>query len=257
MINEPLFTIVTVVHNDAPNIEKTILNVLGQRNTTLEYIIIDGGSWDGTRQTIEKYKDRLAAYLSEPDHGIYHAMNKGVLLARGEWIIFMNSGDTFVTETILSEISKQLPTEPAVFYGDYIADYGEKGQRIIRAGIKRALYKMVLSHQSVVSHSSLVIDHPFDETLKISSDLDFYFKCENAGAPFVYFPKVISVRKAEGISDLNRMDSIKESYAVSKKHQPSIWVDVFFARIKATTLIKSFFKSMMPDYFQALFRNNI
>ena len=91
----PLVTVVTVTLNAGPALQATMDSVLGQTYPRIESIVIDGGSADGSVALLEARSDRLAAWVSEPDRGIYDAMNKGITLARGEWIIFMNAGDRF------------------------------------------------------------------------------------------------------------------------------------------------------------------
>lgn len=91
----PIISVITVTYNCCDTIEQTILNVLKQTYLYLEYIVIDGGSTDGTVDVIKKYAHKLAYWVSEPDKGIYDAMNKGTLAATGEWLLFRNSGDFF------------------------------------------------------------------------------------------------------------------------------------------------------------------
>jgi glycosyltransferase involved in cell wall biosynthesis len=95
-MNRPLLSIITVVYNCVNTIEDTILSIVNKDFGTYEYIIIDGGSTDGTLETIIKYQDQITHWLSEPDNGIYDAMNKGIKRAKGEYICFMNSGDILV-----------------------------------------------------------------------------------------------------------------------------------------------------------------
>ncbi|MBV4191775.1 glycosyltransferase, partial [Bacteroides fragilis] len=103
MADKPLITVITVCYNAISDIEKTILSVIHQLYSNIEYVIIDGGSVDGTIEIIEKYHDKISYWISESDKGIYDAMNKGVDKATGEWVCFMNAGDTFYSpDTILS-----------------------------------------------------------------------------------------------------------------------------------------------------------
>ena len=103
-MNSPLISVVTVSYNAVDTIERTILSVLNQTYSDIEYIIIDGGSTDGTVDLIKKYADKITYWVSEPDQGIYDAMNKGIDVATGEWINFMNSGDSFYRQDVLSSL---------------------------------------------------------------------------------------------------------------------------------------------------------
>lgn len=104
--NNPKISVITVSYNCMDTIEETILSVINQTYSNIEYIIIDGGSKDGTVDIIKKYQDRIAYWVSEPDGGIYEAMNKGIDKATGDWINFMNAGDTFTDKYVLDKVFK-------------------------------------------------------------------------------------------------------------------------------------------------------
>lgn len=109
-------TVVTVCYNAATVIEETILSVLSQDYQSMEYIVIDGGSTDGTVDIIKKYSDRIAYWVSEPDGGIYYAMNKAVEHATGDYVNFMNAGDTFFDSNVLKDIFyRKLYTEDVIY----------------------------------------------------------------------------------------------------------------------------------------------
>lgn len=122
MLEKPLISIVTVSYNAVATIEQTILSVINQTYSNIEYIIIDGGSTDGTLDVIKKYADKIAYWVSEPDKGIYDAMNKGIKVATGEWINFMNCGDYFVANNTLESVfgSGKIYKKAEILYGDSI-----------------------------------------------------------------------------------------------------------------------------------------
>ena len=101
---QPKISVVTVCYNAVNDIEKTILSVINQTYPNIEYLIIDGGSTDGTMDIVNKYKDKIDVIVSEPDKGIYDAMNKGIDRATGDWINFMNAGDCFFEKETVNSV---------------------------------------------------------------------------------------------------------------------------------------------------------
>ena len=106
IMNNPKITVVTVCFNAVKDIEKTILSVINQTYENIEYLVIDGGSTDGTVDIIKKYEDCITKWIGEPDKGIYDAMNKGIKMATGDRINFMNAGDEFFKSTTLDEVGR-------------------------------------------------------------------------------------------------------------------------------------------------------
>ena len=118
-MNKPLISIITISYNAANTIERTILSIINQTYSNIEYIIEDGKSKDGTLDIVNKYKHQISAIYSEKDKGIFDAMNKALHRSTGEWIIFMNAGDTFHNNEVISNIFEtQIPKEISVIYGD-------------------------------------------------------------------------------------------------------------------------------------------
>ena len=122
-IKENLISVITVCYNAENNLERTILSVLNQTYSNIEYIIIDGGSTDGTIDLIKKYADKITYWQSETDKGIYDAMNKGIQKATGEWINFMNAGDLFSSTTILQQMSDAIKPGTRILRGNIIRIY--------------------------------------------------------------------------------------------------------------------------------------
>lgn len=119
----PKISVVTVCYNAVNDIERTILSVINQTYPNIEYIIIDGGSKDGTMDVVNRYKDNIDVIVSEPDKGIYDAMNKGIDRATGEWINFMNAGDRFVNKNTIHSLASYFVKENKIVYGNIIKVY--------------------------------------------------------------------------------------------------------------------------------------
>ena len=104
----PIVSVITVVRNDKEHIEATINSLFAQDYPNIEYIVIDGASTDGTYEILNRYRDRIDILISEPDNGIYDAMNKGVMLAKGDYVGFLNSGDEYANSKVISTIFAKL-----------------------------------------------------------------------------------------------------------------------------------------------------
>jgi glycosyltransferase involved in cell wall biosynthesis len=150
-MNSPLISIITVVYNSASTLEQTILSVINQTYENIEYIIIDGGSTDGTVDIINKYEDKLAYWVSEPDNGIYDAMNKGINRATGEWINFMNAGDGFNSYNILEDVySREISNNINVIYSDTLINRRKKNV-LLKADLNAGNFV----HQSIIYKKTL------------------------------------------------------------------------------------------------------
>lgn len=169
-------TIITVTFNCKNSIEKTIQNIINQSYKNIEYIIVDGRSTDGTVEIINKYRNNIDIFISEPDNGIYDGMNKGIKLSSGDWIIFMNSGDYFVSLDILDKIFKTtIDSNIGVIHGGWFLKYKD----ILREKKSFPFYKshksfrgMGFSHQSVFVRSNLAKNRLFNLSFKLAADYD-------------------------------------------------------------------------------------
>lgn len=155
-------SIITVCYNAEHEIEKTILSVIEQKYNNVEYIVIDGKSQDSTIDKINHYADSIDIIISEPDHGIYDAMNKGISLASGKWICFMNAGDLFYDEHVLCKIFNNNHYDVDVIYGDtvHITKYGTY---LFKAGKSSDLERnLPFCHQSCFVKLERLKQHKFD-----------------------------------------------------------------------------------------------
>lgn len=216
--NQPLISVVTVCYNAATTIEATIQSVINQTYPHIEYIIIDGGSTDGTVDIIKRYANRIAYWVSEPDKGIYDAMNKGIEVATGEWINFMNAGDWFYDECVLSNVfTKPIHSYINIVYGKTLAKY-DWGNYIVTPPAIHVLNKrMCLCHQSIFIRGSYHKAHLYDLAISLAADYDMIYHCytENPMS-FLYSSTIICVYDAvEGVSAKNAMESEKEISKIS------------------------------------------
>jgi glycosyltransferase involved in cell wall biosynthesis len=151
-LQSPSITVITVVYNAADHLEDTILSVINQSYDNMEYIIIDGGSTDNSLNIISKYRDKIQQVISGPDKGIYDAMNKGIRLANGSWVNFMNAGDKFKDSNVLRDVFiEEIPINISFIYSDFILDDKQNGKTLITADISRGN----ILHQSVIYKKDL------------------------------------------------------------------------------------------------------
>lgn len=212
-------SIITVVYNNVTCIEDTILNILDlkDQNPDIENVIIDGGSTDGTCAIIEKYKDKISYFISEPDHGIYDAMNKGIKASRGEWLIFMNSGDLFYQDVkaLLKEMFKKNNN-----FEDYDVIYGntltKNSREIISIPLKKIesnfFFFNTICHQSVFFNKSVFNNLGYyNLNYKIISDRDLLFRVANSNGKFYHLDYIVSIWDEEGFS--------KDNYSLFSKEE--------------------------------------
>jgi glycosyltransferase involved in cell wall biosynthesis len=175
------FSVITINYNNASGLEKTIQSVISQDYKNFEYIIIDGGSTDDSLSIIEKHESFLNHIVSEKDKGIYDAQNKGIKIAKGNFLIFLNSGDCFATSDVLTQIEKLISTKQAkLIYGN--TNLINKNGSITKLMPPDSLnlnfwYMNTLNHQAVFAHKSLFEEiGTFNLKYRFASDFEFIFK---------------------------------------------------------------------------------
>ena len=171
-------SVITINYNNFSGLEKTFLSVFSQTKKDFEYIIIDGGSTDGSAAYIENQRGHIDYWVSEPDKGIYNAMNKGIKAATGDFIILMNSGDVFYDDTIIEALSSELKTTDAIVYGDVVLRNEKKDTERIQKHPEKLnfsyFYNQTICQQACFIKRSLFDTiFYFNENYKITSDWEF------------------------------------------------------------------------------------
>jgi putative colanic acid biosynthesis glycosyltransferase len=248
-------SVVTVVFNDKQSLEKTIQSVINQTHDNIEYIIIDGGSTDGTIDIIKKYEDKIDRFISEKDSGIYDAMNKAIDIASGDWINFMNAGDVFYDNNVIEKIFiSDIEENVVCIYGDSSINYGSF--KITRkSGILEHLNKgMQFSHQSLFVNSHYHKENKFDLQLKLAADYNFIYSTYVAGDKFIYKKLIVSRVTSGGVSDVKRLNSIIEAKKVvlSKRNTflNRVYFNALFLKISFTNIIKQIIPIKLTQYIQ-------
>lgn len=215
--NKPLISVVTVVYNGEAHLEQTILSVLEQDYDNVEYIIVDGGSTDGTLDLIKKYEDAIDYWVSEPDGGIYDAMNKGTSLCSGEYIAFLNADDWYAQET-LWKIARYASDGKECICGDVNIMDGNGKSCLLTMTVDFSRYQthMPVGHPALFLKRSLLLQYGFDESFKVIADYDLLIKLIKRGLTYTYIPDVLSYFREEGISTTQNL--AKEHFYLYKKH---------------------------------------
>lgn len=217
-------SIITICYNAKTEIERTMLSILNQTYLYIEYIVIDGGSKDGTVDVINRYKDRLSYFVSEPDKGIYDAMNKGVKVATGEWVLFINGGDALLCNDTLET---------------FFASYEDKGEALITGNIRFLKNGMYLDKTPHILEQSLFeampMYHPstfirrevhaiilYDTKYRLSADYNFFLALLIKGYRYKYIPQIIAMFDySQGASTDNLGKALLENISIVSSYGAS------------------------------------
>ena len=210
-------SIVTVCYNEVSTIGRTIQSVLGQSYSDVEYIVIDGGSTDGTAEVISTFADSIAFFCSEPDCGIYDAMNKGTNVATGELIAFLNSGDWYPEDAVNTVVNAYIHSGADVIYGNMMyVDRSGKATLHKPSNPSNDFYTyMQLFHPSTFCKMILQKKYTMDTHYQIASDYKFLLQLYHENKRFFYVDKILSWFYAGGVSNQKKYINAKETKSVS------------------------------------------
>lgn len=243
---KPLVTVVSVVFNGERFLERTIQSVINQTLINVEYIIIDGGSTDGTIEIINKYDNFIDHWISEKDNGIYDAMNKGIDASTGEWISFLNAGDVFYIPETLSNVFNLNVDEAEIIFGNVQIKYPDFSI-LERAGSPAKLWSgMQFSHQSMLIRTKFHKSHKFNPNNRIAADLEFCYRAHRNHVPFLRVDFVIASVITGGVSESNRIKTIFACRDAVCSSGAGRLVGLFYLVKIIDTTLRLFFKKILP-----------
>lgn len=230
-----IVTIITVCRNHAQELERTIRSVESQTWQEKEYLVIDGASTDDSLDVIKAHEASITRWVSEPDQGIYDAMNKGVKMAQGEWVIFMNAGDTFAGDDTLQRVFGN-PLGADVIYGDVI-----KGELVKKAEAPRNAHRMFYCHQSAFVRTSCLREFPFDIRHRMSADFKQVKQLFLSGKRFRQLDFPVANFDTQGVSNRNRSAGLYDNIQVIRETDrlweqvrllPRLWITYLICKIR-------------------------
>jgi glycosyltransferase involved in cell wall biosynthesis len=219
-VGNPLVTVITVTLNGGKHLEQTIHSILDQSYGNIEYLVLDGGSTDGSLEIIREHQDRIDYWVSEPDRGIYDAMNKGITLARGELIALLNSDDYYEPETVQKVVAAyRTAPRDCILYGDTRILQEDLGLDYIMAAHTDHWKGMGFSHSAMfVSRGVYERLGCYDHRYRLAADYDFLLRALAAGIPMKPVAAVLSNYRNTGMSASNLAQVLGEMRLISRLH---------------------------------------
>lgn len=207
-----MISVITVSWNAQATIQSTLKSIINQNSENFEIVIVDGGSNDNTVLVVKEllessgFDNSRFTIVSEPDHGVYDAMNKGVRLSKGEYVLFMNCGDRFFNNEVISNFERAIGRgeNADVYYGNTLMEFYE-GTGVFHDDESTPRNRvMPFIHQSAITKRSMLLEHPFDLQYRICADFDLYYWMRNKGCRFIHEDFIVSCYDAkEGLSENN------------------------------------------------------
>ena len=223
----PIFSIITVTYNAGKVLENTILSVISQTYRNVEYIIVDGASKDNTLEIIGKYSKYISKMVSEPDKGLYDAMNKGIGMATGDYLCFLNAGDKFHDKETLQQIAETLKNKdlPDVIYGetaivDEVGNFLHMRRLSTPEHLNWRSFKqgMLVCHQAFLAKRELTLKHPYDMHYRFSADFDWCIRIMKEAKCLHNTRLTLIDYQNEGMTTRNHKASLKERFRIMVKH---------------------------------------
>ncbi|MFY9362341.1 MAG: glycosyltransferase family 2 protein [Dysgonamonadaceae bacterium] len=223
--NTKKLSVITVTYNAEHTLERTLKSVREQTYPAIEHIIVDGNSNDGTVALIHRYENERLKWISEPDKGLYDAMNKGIKMATGDYLCFLNAGDTFYDTDTVQKIFASIDEDhsPDILYGETaIVDDNGRFLHMRRLQAPKNLTWKSFKHGMVVCHQAFIVKRelvePYDLSYRFSADFDWCIRMMKK-AKNIYNTDLILVDYLNtGMTTANRKASLRERYRIMEKH---------------------------------------
>ena len=240
MSQTPKVSIITVVYNGIAHLEQTISSVLGQSYDNIEYIIIDGGSTDGTVELIKQYEDKIAYWVTESDAGIYDAMNKGLAKATGEIVGLINADDWYEKDAISVVVETFEKENADVVHGSMriVKESGESFVKMAESDISNLKKGMLLNHPTVFAKKSLYDQYGnFDTSYKIVADWEMMMRWFLNDVHFVPTKETLANFRMGGVSSEHLKRSFVEKHRVRQEHKVCSGIDWYYVYDKLKSVL--------------------
>lgn len=225
MTSHPLISIISITYNAAGQLPPTMESVSAQSFKDFEHIVIDGASTDGTLEVARRLGTPSLRILSEPDKGLYDAMNKGLRMARGRYLLFLNAGDAFHSADVLAKYAEATSKDPDIIYADTVIV--DSDRKVIAP--RHLSAPAILTHDSfskgmLVCHQAFMVRRDiapsYDLSYRFSADYDWTVKCLKSSRPgrCVNLKTVAIDYLNDGLTDRNKVDSLMERFSIMKRH---------------------------------------
>ena len=215
-------SIITITYNNLDGLKKTRESIISQTYGDYEWIVIDGGSTDGTKEFLQEHADEMSYWCSEKDKGVYNAQNKGTSQASGDYCIYMNAGDTFYDKEVLEKVFSEVHEED-ILYGDWAQVFPDGKKRYIEPSdsVDYAFFFVDnICHQAMFIKTSLLKESPYDETYRLYADWAKWTEFAYKGKTFKYIHQRICYFMMDGMSAENEENNEKERKRVIEECYP-------------------------------------
>ncbi len=247
-------TIITINYNNRDGLKRTLESVAAQISKKFEYIVIDGGSTDGSVNVLEEYSDNIDNWISEPDEGIYNAMNKGVRLTHGKYVLFVNSGDALNNPNVVDSFNKLGIDADFITGIEQFVCY-DNGHKIVQSTnfphrkiVSEIFLTSSISHGSTFIKTQLLRDNPYDETLSIVSDWKFFLHeliIKRSSYASWDFP--VNDFDSTGVSNTNKEKRDNERQSYLRTIAPARLIEDYISLLNGRTKLERMIKNERTD----------